>query len=69
MRMLVAEDVPVDVIQLARDMRGWRAETRYVQERWAKAFYSPSKGKSDVVTSDKQTETEDIQDEEEEYVD
>jgi CRISPR type I-E-associated protein CasB/Cse2 len=40
-RMLVAKDIPIDVIQLAHDLRGWRAETRYVQERWARAFYSP----------------------------
>lgn len=38
-RMCVAADVPIDVIQLAYDLRGWRAESRYVQERWAKAFY------------------------------
>jgi CRISPR type I-E-associated protein CasB/Cse2 len=68
-RMLVAGEVPIDVIQLACDLRGWHAENRYVQESWAKAFYAPPKGKSDVMTSDKQTETEDIQDEEEEYVD
>lgn len=43
-RMLVDKDVPIDVVQLARDLRGWRAESRYVQERWAKAFYSPPLG-------------------------
>jgi len=69
LRMLVATDIPIDVIQLAYDLRGWRAESRYAQERWAKAFYSPSKGKSDAVTLDEQTETENIQDEEEEYAD
>jgi CRISPR type I-E-associated protein CasB/Cse2 len=68
-RMLVAGEVPIDVIQLAHDLRGWRADNRYVQERWAKAFYSPSKGKSDIVTLDEQTETEDIQDEEDENAD
>jgi len=68
-RMLVAEDVPVDVIQLAYDLRGWRAESRYVQECWARAFYSPSNGKSDAITLDEQTETENIQDEEDENVD
>ncbi|MEW6669265.1 MAG: type I-E CRISPR-associated protein Cse2/CasB [Thermodesulfobacteriota bacterium] len=68
-RMLVAQDVPIDVIQLAHDLRGWRAENRYVQERWARAFYSPSKGKIDAVTSDEQPETEDIQNEEDEYAD
>ena len=40
-RMLVAEDIPIDIIQLAYDLRGWRAESCNVQERWAKAFYSP----------------------------
>lgn len=68
-RMLVAAEVPIDVIQLAYDLRGWRAESRYVQKNWARAFYSPSKGKTDVVTSYEQPETEDIQGEEEEYVD
>jgi len=69
MRMLVARDIPVDCIQLAQDIRGWRAENRYVQECWAKAFYSPSKDKSDALMLDEETETEDIQDEEEENVD
>lgn len=41
-RMLVAGDVPIDVIQLAWDLRQWRAESRWVQERWAKAFYAPA---------------------------
>jgi len=40
-RMLVATSVPFDVIQLAHDLRCWRAESRYVQESWAKAFYAP----------------------------
>ena len=40
-RMLIASDVRIDVVQFARDLRGWRAESRYVQERWAKAFYGP----------------------------
>ncbi len=40
-RMLVAEGIPIDVIQLAWDLRQWRAESRCVQERWAKAFYAP----------------------------
>jgi CRISPR type I-E-associated protein CasB/Cse2 len=68
-RMLVAQDVPIDVIQLAHDLRGWRAENRYVQERWARAFYGPSKGKIDGATSYEQTKTEDIQDQEDEYAD
>lgn len=61
-RMLVAEDIPIDVIQLARDMRCWRAPRRYVQERWAKAFYSPpSGGKSAIATSEEQDETEELE--------
>jgi len=61
-RMLVAEDIPIDVIQLAHDLRGWRAESRYVQERWAKAFYSPpSSGKSAKEASDEQDETEELE--------
>lgn len=46
-RMLVAKDIPIDIIQLAHDLRGWRAESRYVQERWAKAFYGPPSGDAD----------------------
>ncbi len=57
-RMLVAEDIPIDVIQLAYDLRGWRAESRYVQERWAKAFYgSPSSVKSASEASVEADET------------
>ncbi|HBA55969.1 MAG TPA: type I-E CRISPR-associated protein Cse2/CasB, partial [Syntrophorhabdus aromaticivorans] len=68
-RMLVSEEIPIDVMQLARDLRCWRAESRYVQERWARAFYSPFKSKSEAITFDAQTEPEDIQEEEDEYVD
>ena len=71
-RMLVAEDIPIDAIQLASDMRGWRAESRYVQERWAMAFY----GQSSVDKSDDQdvgevdeTETPEIQGQEDENAD
>lgn len=46
-RMCVAADVPIDVIQLAYDLRGWRAESRYVQERWARAFYAPPRDPAD----------------------
>lgn len=42
-RMLVSADIPLDVIQLAHDLRRWRAESRYIQERWARAFYAPPK--------------------------
>jgi len=43
-RMLVAEDIPIDVIQLAYDLRKWRADSRCVQESWAMAFYGPPRG-------------------------
>lgn len=43
-RMLVAEDIPIDIIQLAYDLRNWRAESHCVQDRWAKAFYGPPSG-------------------------
>jgi CRISPR-associated protein Cse2 (CRISPR_cse2) len=65
-RMLVAKDIPIDVIQLARDLRGWRAESHYVQERWAKAFYGPPRG-----TADQTKESEELQsgdDEQEESI-
>lgn len=67
--MLVAGEVPIDVIQLAHDLRRWRADDRHVQQSWARAFYGPPKGKSEVTTSDKQVEPKDIQDEEDEYAD
>jgi len=68
-RMLVSEDIPIDVIQLAHDLRGWRAESRYVQECWANAFYRPrSKDSSSVAETfdgQKQKEELEIQDQEE----
>jgi CRISPR type I-E-associated protein CasB/Cse2 len=70
--MLVAEKIPIDVIRLASDLRGWRAESRYVQEHWAKAFYHPSEVGSGPTTSvgEEDVEESDIQDqEEEEYAD
>ncbi|HRJ34277.1 MAG TPA: type I-E CRISPR-associated protein Cse2/CasB [Fimbriimonadaceae bacterium] len=70
-RMLVAEDIPIDVIQLAHDLRGWRAESRYVQERWAKAFYAPpfEKKIDDATTDEDDNETNELEDEEEENAD
>lgn len=66
-RMLVAEDIPIDAIQLAHDLRGWRAETRYVQERWAKAFYGPATDAGSAAeTSDEQDQTEELETEDEE---
>lgn len=48
-RMCVAADVPIDVIQLTYDLRAWRAESRYVQERWARAFYGGQPPKKDAM--------------------
>lgn len=48
-RMLVAEEIPMDVIQLAHDLRSWRVETRCVQERWARAFYAPPYAKPEAA--------------------
>jgi hypothetical protein len=68
-RMLVSEDVPIDVIQLAHDLRAWRVESRYVQEHWANAFYRPraKDGGSVKETFDEQEQKEEreIQDQEE----
>jgi hypothetical protein len=68
MRMLVAEGIPIDVIQLAHDLRGWRAANRHVQEQWARAFYAPPVGgKSASEETDEQYEdtVSEMQDEEE----
>lgn len=45
-RMLASKDVPIDMFQLADDLRCWRSNNKYVQQRWAEAFYSP-----DVATT------------------
>jgi CRISPR type I-E-associated protein CasB/Cse2 len=63
-RMCVAADVPIDMIQLALDLRAWRTASRNVQERWARAFYGRSQtmesdetqhGSSDVEEAEGQT--------------
>jgi CRISPR type I-E-associated protein CasB/Cse2 len=61
-RMCVAADVPIDVVQLAHDLRGWRAESRYVQERWARAFYGQPRQAADDQTQPLDSETEQEQD-------
>ena len=63
-RMLVAEDIPIDVIQLAYDLRGWRAGSRYVQERWAKAFYGPPRGSADQTHEFEEPQSNDDEQEE-----
>lgn len=70
-RMLEAEDIPIDVIQLAYDLRAWRAESGCVQERWAKAFYAPpyerSSADADSGSGDDATDDEpQVEDQEEE---
>jgi CRISPR type I-E-associated protein CasB/Cse2 len=70
-RMCVFAEVPIDVIQLAYDLRGWRAESRYVQERWAKAFYgsprppatSQAQEEKEPVSNNEQKEPEEQEDE------
>lgn len=55
-RMLVAEELPIDVIQLAHDLRCWRAESRFVQERWARAFYAPPYAKQKAASGSDESE-------------
>lgn len=40
--LLKSRDIPVDWTQLLRDIRAWRHESRYVQRRWARAFWTVS---------------------------
>ena len=63
-RMCVAADVPIDVIQLAYDLRGWRAKSRYVQGCWAKAFYSPPRGATDQTKEPEELQSSDDEQEE-----
>lgn len=65
-RMCVAANVPIDVIQLAYDLRGWRAESRYVQECWAKAFYSTPRRADDKTKESEEPQS--VDDEHEEYL-
>ena len=36
---LRAHDIAIDYVQLLRDLHGWGAEERWVQRRWARAFW------------------------------
>jgi CRISPR type I-E-associated protein CasB/Cse2 len=65
-RLLVAEDIPIDIIQLAYDLRGWRAETRCVQKHWAEAFYVAPRGAADRTK--KSDDAQSINDEQEESI-
>jgi CRISPR type I-E-associated protein CasB/Cse2 len=70
-RMMIAAEVPIDVVQLAHDLRGWRAESRYVQERWAKAFYAPpyEKEEDEIATDESDADMTELDNEEEEDAD
>lgn len=37
--LLRAKDIPVDWLQLLRDLRNWNHEDRFVQRNWARAFW------------------------------
>ncbi|MFZ2878587.1 MAG: type I-E CRISPR-associated protein Cse2/CasB [Phototrophicaceae bacterium] len=43
--MLKSKDIPVNFHQLMLDLRGWDHDEKYVQKRWASAYwkYEPSK--------------------------
>ncbi len=47
--LLKSKEVPVDWPRLLRDLRGWTHDDRYVQRRWARAFWAEIKP---VETSD-----------------
>lgn len=38
--LLKSKEIPIDWSQLLRDLRGWWHEDRYVQRKWARAFWS-----------------------------
>ncbi len=38
--LLGSHDVPVDFAQLLRDLRGWNADSRWVQRNWARSFWA-----------------------------
>jgi len=40
--LLKSQEIAVDWVQLLRDSRGWRHESRYVQRQWARAFWTSS---------------------------
>jgi len=63
-RMLAAKDIPIDVILLAHDLRGWRAQSRYVQEGWATAFYSSPRGPADQTKESEEPQGSDDEQEE-----
>ena len=60
---LRSETIPVNWLQLLRDLRFWDADGRRVQRRWARAFWSASAGQDtagtpqDVPASESETST------------
>lgn len=45
--LLRSKDIPVDWLQLLRDLRNWNHEDRFVQRNWARAFWSGSQTDSE----------------------
>lgn len=37
--LLRTEEIPVDWLRMIRDLRGWEADSRWVQRSWARAFW------------------------------
>jgi CRISPR system Cascade subunit CasB len=60
--LLRSEDIPVDWLQLLRDIRGWDRDDRRVQRRWAQAFW----GAAVPTTSEPSTATTAASDDDEE---
>jgi CRISPR system Cascade subunit CasB len=48
--LLKAKEVPVDWLQLLRDLRNWNHEERRVQRRWARAFWGGNQTDSEQQT-------------------
>jgi len=47
-----SNDVPVNWFQLLEDLLHWRTDSRYVQQRWARAYWAPQKASSENKTRD-----------------
>lgn len=58
--LLRSEDIPVDWLQLLRDIRGWDRDDRRIQRRWAQAFWGiarPTGGTPSSNTNDENDTT------------
>ena len=44
--LLRSKEVPVDWVQLLRDLRNWNHEDRFVQRNWARAFWGGGQSKN-----------------------